>query len=209
MQIWMSSSFSLSFVTVSSQGWADQLTLSEVRFEVPTIHEDPPHRAIFQASLPDIITRNIFFYSCKRRTDFYYLVLNTMNTFHNMELQLKHDCPSDRQERVMCSWKYTSPWNSSLVPESPVYPLEVQSNVLTDISIINGPWNPHVTSPWPCGVLFIVLAYLQKDTFVFKKMEINFNEKIVQKWLQNRKWNQQCYAWQVYSMLWIIWLSLD
>lgn len=41
-----------------SWGWTEQLTLSEVRFAVPTILTDPPHWVTFQASLPDIITRN-------------------------------------------------------------------------------------------------------------------------------------------------------
>jgi len=38
----------------------EQLTLSEVRFDVTTFREDPPYRVTFQAILPDIVIRNFF-----------------------------------------------------------------------------------------------------------------------------------------------------
>lgn len=41
------------------------------------------------------------------------------------------------------------------------------------------------------------------------EMEINYNEKWVEKWLHRRKLNQYCYVWQVSSTLGIIWLTLD
>lgn len=40
-------------------------------------------------------------------------------------------------------------------------------------------------------------------------MEINYNEKLVKKWLHWRKLNQYCYVWQISSTPWIIWLTLD